>query len=77
MYLAFAEAMLGQFEFDGWVVKGGELVVHGLHDFEALKSSHLCCGPPSVAPRVEGVGGCVERGFLLNLVDAPGSMVEL
>ena len=32
---ALAEAVLGQLQFDGWVVKGGKFVVHGLHDLES------------------------------------------
>ncbi len=33
--LAFTEAVICKFEFDGGVVERGEFVVHGLHDLEA------------------------------------------
>ena len=33
---AFAQAVFSQLEFNGQVVKGGEFVMHGLHDFESL-----------------------------------------
>ena len=76
---AFAEAVFGQLQFDGRVVEGGEFVMHGLHDFEALTEvvAYVLWSSEGGSHGFEGVNGRVEGGFLLNLVDAPGRMVEL
>ena len=70
---AIPKQMFGEFEFYGWVIEGGEFVVHGLHDFEALIEvvTSVLWSSEGGSQGFEGVCGCVEGSFLLDLVDAP------
>ena len=71
--------MFGKLEFDGWVIEGGQFVVHGLHDFEPLREvvDAMLWSSEGGADRLKGVCGGVESRFLLNLVDAPCEVVHL